>query len=51
MKLTIMTLTGDKLDVEVNAEDKVNDIKVSIREKIEKNQSADRKKFSCFKER
>ena len=29
MKLTITTLTGDKFDVEVNAEDKVKDIKVS----------------------
>ena len=31
MKLTIMTLTGDKLDIEVKAEDKVKDIKVSIK--------------------
>ena len=29
MKLTITTLTGDKFDVEVKAEDKVKDIKVS----------------------
>ena len=31
MKLTITTLTGDKLDIEVKAEDKVKDIKVSIK--------------------
>ena len=30
MKLTITTLTGDKFDVEVKAEDKVKDVKVSI---------------------
>ena len=30
MKLTIATLTGEKFDVEVKAEDKVKDIKVSI---------------------
>ena len=29
MKLTITTLTGDKFDVEVKAEDEVKDIKVS----------------------
>ena len=29
MKLTITTLTGDKFDVEVKAEDKVKDVKVS----------------------
>ena len=31
MKLTITTLTGDKFDVEVKAEDKVKDVKVSNR--------------------
>ena len=31
MKLTITTLTGDKLDVDVKADDKVKDIKVSIK--------------------
>ena len=34
MKLTITTLTGDKFDVEVKAEDKVKDIKVSNRGQI-----------------
>ena len=29
MKLTITTLTGEKFDVEVNAEDHMKDIKVS----------------------
>ena len=29
MKVTITTLTGEKFDVEVKAEDKVKDIKVS----------------------
>ena len=29
MKLTITTLTGDKFDVEVKADDKVKDLKVS----------------------
>ena len=29
MKLTIATLTGEKFDVEVEAEDKVKDVKVS----------------------
>ena len=29
MKLTITTLTGDKFDMEVKAEDKVKDVKVS----------------------
>ena len=34
MKLTITTLTGDKFDVEVKAEDKVKDIKVSTEGQI-----------------
>ena len=34
MKLTITTLTGDKLDMEVKVEDKVKDIKVSIEVQI-----------------
>ena len=36
MKLTITTLTGEKLDVEAKAEDKVKDIKVSIGEHVKK---------------
>ena len=35
--MTITTLTGDKLEVEVTAEDKVKDIKVSIRVRSRKN--------------
>ena len=34
MKLTITTLTGDKFDVEIKAEDKVKDIKVSTEGQI-----------------
>ena len=34
MKLTITTLTGEKFDVEVKAEDKVKDIRVSIEGQI-----------------
>ena len=34
MKLTITTLTGDKFDVEVKAEDKVKDVKVSTEGQI-----------------
>ena len=37
MKLTITTLTGDKFEVEVTAEDKVKDIKVSIGVRSRKN--------------
>ena len=34
MKLTITTLTGEKFDVEVKAEDKVKDVKVSAEVQI-----------------
>ena len=40
MKLTITMLTADKFEAEVTAEDKVKDIKVSIRVRSKKKHSA-----------